>query len=178
LENLEWFNPVARKAAEWTEQALSPENREYIRALPRGPLTLDGFGVAHGTSHDEDEYLTGVEDAMNAFEYVQQRLTFFGHTHLQGGYVWNKSRIETIPRIPPIADRHVLELAPTHAYLINPGSIGQPRDGDARAAFALYDSDAGMISFMRVEYDVETAQRKIERAGLPSILAGRLAAGR
>jgi diadenosine tetraphosphatase ApaH/serine/threonine PP2A family protein phosphatase len=178
LENLEWFNPVARQAAEWTERALSPENREYIRALPKGPLAIDGFEMAHGAPHDEDVYVTGLDEAINAFEYVEQRLTFFGHTHLQGGYIWNMSRVEALPRVPAIADRHVLELAATKAYLINPGSTGQPRDGDPRAAFALYDSDAGMISFMRAEYDVETAQRKIERAGLPSILAGRLAAGR
>ncbi len=178
LENLEWFNPVARQAVEWTQHALSDENREYIRSLPKGPLSRDGFDVAHGASFDEDEYVTGVAEAMNAFDYVQRRLTFFGHTHLQGGYIWNNSRVETIPRIPAIADRHVIELVPACAYLINPGSLGQPRDGDSRAAFALYDSAAGMISLMRVEYDVEAAQRKIERAGLPPILAGRLAAGR
>ena len=95
---------------------------------------------------------------------------------LQWGH--SLSRVETITRTDPRADRHVIRLDPDCGYLINPGSIGQPRDGDPRAAYVLYDSDSLQIAYFRVPYDVESAQEKIRKAGLPPILADRLAVGR
>ncbi len=178
LDDLEWFNPVARSAALWTLQALTPENAEWIRELPRGPVFRNGFEVVHGSPCDEDEYVLAVEEAKQAFGYLESRLAFFGHTHVQGGYIWNRSRVETISRPSPRVERQVVEIDPDCAYLVNPGSVGQPRDGDPRAAYAVYDSDAQMIAYHRVEYDVATAQRKIRQSGLPPILADRLAVGR
>jgi predicted phosphodiesterase len=177
-EDLEWFNPVARAAAIWTFERLSAENAKYVRELPRGPAFVNGFQVVHGSPYDEDNYVVGAEDAAEAFGYLESRVAFFGHTHLQGGFIWNQSRIETIPPIPPRSERHVLEIDANCGYLINPGSVGQPRDGDARAAYALYDSEAGMLSYHRVGYDVERAQKKIYEAGLPPFLADRLSVGR
>jgi predicted phosphodiesterase len=177
-DDLEWFNPVARAAAVWTQGALTPGNAEYVRRLPRGPVLMDGFEVVHGSPFDEDEYVLAASEAGEAFGYLERRIAFFGHTHVQGGFIWNRSRVETAPRPSVRSEREVIEIDPACAYLVNPGSVGQPRDGDSRAAYALYDPGAGMLSLCRTAYDLETAQRRIREAGLPPILADRLLMGR
>ncbi len=177
-EDLEWFNPVARAAAGWTMRSLTPENARYTHNLPKGPLVVGNFEVLHGAPFDEDEYVLGAEDAGQSFEYLERRLAFFGHTHVQGGFIWNHSRVETIPRTALRASRQSMEVDGDCAYLINPGSVGQPRDGDPRAAYVLYDSDAGMVTYFRVPYDIGQAQKKIRGVGLPPILADRLSLGR
>jgi len=178
LEDLEWFTAVAKAAAAWTQQALTAPNLAWVRDLPKGPLLLDGFEVAHGSPYDEDEYLMAGDEAATAFSYLECRLAFFGHTHIQGGYIWNQARVETIPRPPARARHRTIEIDPGCAYLVNPGSVGQPRDGDSRAAFALYDSAANTVTYRRVSYDIAAAQRKIREAGLPPALADRLSQGR
>ena len=122
--------------------------------------------------------MLGAADAGLAFGYLGTALTFFGHTHVQGGFIWNHARVETIEKTPLEEERQTLELDPECAYLINPGSVGQPRDGDPRAAYVLYNTDEHFVIFYRLPYDVGKAQEKIRRAGLPPLLADRLAAGR
>jgi predicted phosphodiesterase len=178
MDDLEWFNPVARAAALWTLQALSADNAEYIRKLPKGPLIVNGFQVVHGSPFDEDEYVIAASEASNAFGYLEKRLAFFGHTHVQGGFIWNRSRVETIMRPSADSGSEVLEIDQECAYLVNPGSVGQPRDGDPRAGYVLYDSDANRVNYCRVGYDIHGAQKKIQEAGLPPILADRLSVGR
>jgi predicted phosphodiesterase len=178
MDDLEWFNPVARAAALWTLQALSEENAEYIRNLPKGPLMLDGFQVVHGSPFDEDEYVIAANEASNAFGYLESRLAFFGHTHVQGGFIWNRSRVETILRPAAESGSEDLEIDPECAYLVNPGSVGQPRDGDPRAGYVLYDAETHRVSYCRVRYDIQAAQKKIQDVGLPPILADRLSVGR
>jgi len=97
---------------------------------------------------------------------------------VQGGFIWNQSRVETILRPPARGDSQSLPIDPECAYMINPGSTGQPRDGDPRAAYALYDTEAKVVTYRRVVYDVAAAQKKIHAAGLPPILADRLSVGR
>ena len=177
-DDLEWFNPVARNAAMWTLRTLSRENTGYILGLPRGPLSVDTFQVFHGSPYDEDEYVIAAGEAGQAFSYLETRVAFFGHTHVQGGFIWNQSRVETILRTPAHTDSQPLPIDPQCAYMINPGSAGQPRDGDPRAAYAIYDTEAKEVTYRRVLYDVAAAQRKIHAAGLPPILADRLALGR
>jgi len=178
LEDLEWFNPVARAAAVWTLENLSPENVAYVRDLPQGPAFVEGIQVLHGSPCDEDDYVVGADQAAQAFTYLESRLAFFGHTHLQGGFIWNQERVETIPSISLQSDRQALDIDSSGGYLLNPGSVGQPRDGDPRAAYAVYDTDRSVVDYYRVDYDVEAAQRKIRDAGLPSFLAERLSLGR
>ena len=178
LEDLEWFNPVARVAALWTQRALTPENSEYMRNLPHGPLSVGGFQVVHGSPLDEDEYVIAINEAAEAFAYLESPLTFFGHTHVQGGFLWNHSRVETLFRPPVYADRQRLDLDSACAYLVNPGSVGQPRDGDPRAAYLLFNTEERHLFYRRVAYDVGTAREKILHAGLPPILADRLTVGR
>jgi predicted phosphodiesterase len=177
-DDLEWFNPVARAAAVWTLAELSRENAEYTRNLTQGPVTVNGFQIIHGSPYDEDEYVVGAAEAGDAFGYLQSLLAFFGHTHVQGGFIWNHSRVENIGKTPLRNDRQRLQLDPECAYLINPGSIGQPRDGDPRAGYVLYNCEERQLFYRRVPYDVERAQEKILHAGLPPILAERLAVGR
>jgi len=178
LDDLEWFNPVARQAAVWTQQALTAENAEYTRNLPKGPILVENFELVHGSPYDEDEYVLAADEASQAFSYLERRLSFFGHTHVQGGFIWNHSRVETIRRPSPRSATEVMEIDPDCAYLVNPGSAGQPRDGDPRAAFVLYDSGAQMLTYCRVPYDIAGAQKAIRDAGLPAILADRLSVGR
>jgi predicted phosphodiesterase len=177
-DDLEWFNPVARQAAVWTLEILSPENAQYIEDLPRGPISVDAFEVVHGSPFDEDEYVIGTGEAGQAFNYLATRVAFFGHTHVQGGFIWNQSRVETIMRMPPTRRSESLVIDMECAYLINPGSVGQPRDGDPRASYAIFDDEARRVDYHRVEYDVAGAQKKIHDAGLPPILADRLSVGR
>ena len=177
LEDLDWFNPVARAAALWTQRELTPENAEYVRLLPKGPIAIDGFHLVHGSPLDEDEYMIGSSDAMQALTYVEARLNFFGHTHMQGGFQFRDASLQVLPR-PDEAGILALPLDDTSIYLLNPGSVGQPRDGDPRCAYAIYDPGISCVTYHRVAYDVQRAQSKIRRAGLPPVLAERLAHGR
>ncbi|MDX2154801.1 MAG: metallophosphoesterase family protein [Bryobacteraceae bacterium] len=177
LEGLEWFNPVARAAALWTMRVLSPENTTYLRDLPMGPIALDQFQILHGSPLDEDEYLVNALDAMQLDGYLDKNVSFFGHTHLQGGFAFRRRGLERLPRMTPKDTETALYLDPDAVYLINPGSVGQPRDGDPRAAFALYYPHQNAVIFKRVSYDVEAAQKNIRQAGLPDALARRLKLG-
>jgi predicted phosphodiesterase len=178
LEDLEWFNPIARKAAEWTRTKLTPENLSYIAGLPKGPMEVENFQVMHGSPLDEDEYLVAVSDAGQTFPYLETPLAFFGHTHLQGGFEWGMNRVRPIGRPSLKQKEMLLELQPDTAYLVNPGSVGQPRDGDPRAGYVLYNPEDRFLIYRRVLYDFAAAQAKIRSAGLPDLLADRLVVGR
>ncbi|MGI8744758.1 MAG: metallophosphoesterase family protein [Bryobacteraceae bacterium] len=175
LEDLEWFNPVARLSAMWTQVSTNPDNIAYLRNLAQGPEQVNGFQILHGSPIDEDEYLITEVDASHVAPYLDSAVSFFGHTHLQGGFLCHRNGIKRIPQA--IETREELALENDSFYLINPGSVGQPRDGDPRAAYVTYDSDARLVTYCRVEYDVRAAQQKILKAGLPDILARRLALG-
>jgi predicted phosphodiesterase len=177
LEDLEWFNPVARTAAVWTQSELTPENGEYVRQLARGPLSVDNYQIAHGSPLDEDEYLIGGEEVAQVFEYLDRNLTFFGHTHVQGGFAVARRRGYILRGAAPDEESAGLDLDPDSSYLINPGAVGQPRDGDPRAAYALYDPESRSVVYHREEYDIASVQAKIRGAGLPDFLAERLTVG-
>ena len=149
----------------------------WLRALPQGPLEFEGGTLVHGSPVDEDEYVLSMLDAVSAREYLSEAVTFFGHTHVQGGFQWHRRNTQTIPRPGTAASEHILELHPDGLYLINPGSVGQPRDRDPRAAYALYDPGRRLLSLRRVAYDVAAAQRSIIDAGLPEFHAFRLGRG-
>ncbi len=178
LEDLEWFNPVARAATVWTMERLTEENRAYLESLPRGPVLYDDFLLVHGSPLDEDEYLVSITDARNVFSYLEANIVFFGHTHLQGVFSWVNGRYDVIRRPEPFESDVKIALDPEGAYLINPGSIGQPRDTDARAAYAIFDRDKLEVTLRRAPYDCAATQRKIAAAGLPEILGARLSVGR
>jgi predicted phosphodiesterase len=177
LEDTITFNPVARRAAEWTMNALTPENMEYLRKLARGPLEVDGFVMVHGSILDEDEYLIDPYDALFQFPHAEGRLVFFGHTHVQGGFLlWDAG--DPADRAANKTQGDVLRIVRGTTQLINPGSVGQPRDFVWQAGYAIYDSERQLVEFQRCDYDLATAQQKIRDAGLPPALADRLALGR
>ena len=192
--DLQSFNPIAGMAALWTMRALTAANLAWLKALPQGPLTLmtddvahapaGDFGavqIVHGSPLDEDDYIIVLRDAQEPLERTSARLTFFGHTHLQGGFAQAGQRWEALRpayRSADKADSFDLTLHRDAKYLINPGSVGQPRDGDRRAAFAVFDTDNYTVTFHRVPYDIRKAQQHIFAARLPERLAMRLAEGR
>jgi len=177
LEDAGWFNPSAQSAILWTRNALDAGALEYLSRLPRGPLTVVGFGLMHGSPLDEDEYLVSPHDLRNALPYLGSALSFAGHTHVQGGFLWPANGDSQIPRTPTNAAEYIFEIPADSFCLCNPGSVGQPRDGDPRAAYLLYGPEDAVVAYRRVAYDIATAQRKILDAGLPARLATRLAAG-
>lgn len=178
LENLEWFNPFARDSALWTQKITTQENLTYLRLLERGPLRFGNMQILHGSPVDEDEYLVGRDDAEQVAYYLDVPYSFFGHTHLQGGFACHRNGVRLIQR-PALNESHrEVGLEPGMNYLFNAGSVGQPRDADPRAAYALYTVGEPLLVLRRTPYDIAAAQKKIVAAGLPEFLAERLAAGR
>lgn len=170
------FNQIARYAAVWTFDMLTPGYREYLRALPAGPQIIDEqVEICHGAPYDEDHYIFDADDARRALEVARRPLCLFGHTHLPVVFR-QKAALEGF--IPEGQAQTTVELVRELGYLVNVGSVGQPRDGDPRAAFAICDVDRATLSMRRVPYDVPAAQRRILTAGLPASLANRLAIGR
>ena len=179
LIDLEGFNPVAQVAATWTRERLRPDNMEYIAQLPAGPVSVDSLTLLHGSYHDEDEYVFVPGQAMGGLLESPSEVTFFGHTHYQGGFSYRAGQIGVIQLRPEPGPKFAaLRIEKGTRYLLNPGSIGQPRDGDPRAAFAIADLDHQVIEFWRVPYDIAAVQDRMERAGLPNPLIERIAAGR
>lgn len=172
------FNQYAYEAARWTHAQLDPRQLAWLRALPAGPLVAGGFELVHGSPFDEDEYVVERGDALPLRDALHSSPCFFGHTHLQGGWVWTRGGVSDLRR-PRFGETElVIEIEDGALYLINPGSVGQPRDRDPRAAYALWDADRRLIVLRRAQYSVESAQKRILDAGLPEHLAIRLAFGR
>lgn len=169
--DLSWFNPVAAAAVEWTRGQLSDRNAEFLRTRPRQILAGETLFV-HGSVRDPDEYiinnLSARENlAMLRSEYPGVRVCFFGHTHVKA--------VAPSPNGSSI-DESALDLSEGGPYLVNPGSVGQPRDGDTFASYVLVEGTR--VGYRSVDYDIGVAQQKIRAAGLPSMLADRLAVGR
>ncbi len=177
LEDLEWFNPSARAAALWSQSALSESQRQWLAALPRGPLYFNDFEISHGAPFDEDEYLVHTQDVVGADRYLMRPICFVGHTHLQRGWVYHRGGLQTLSI--PAAGEHdsIVELDPDALYIINPGSVGQPRDRNPHAAYALWDNRTNLLAYCRVPYDIASAQQRILATGLDPWLAERLAHG-
>jgi predicted phosphodiesterase len=177
------MNPIAATAATWTDKVLSTESRDWLLSLPRGPLKplKRSLICVHGSPWDEDEYISSEFGAEAALASCRDRIVLFGHTHDQGAWISNQGALE--PLKPDFKSREGVvdfELSlrrRNNRYLLNPGSVGQPRDGDWRAAFAVYDDTEAILTWYRVPYNVRTAQRRILRAELPETLATRLRDG-
>jgi predicted phosphodiesterase len=169
------FNAGARLSARWTREALDGASLAFLRSLPRGPMSFaERRLLAHGSPMDEDEYILEESAARRAFDGIDFDLCFFGHTHypccfsLQGGRV-----ALAVAR----GDRTVFSLGPAPRYLINPGSVGQPRDRNPRCSFAVYDDVESTVTVHRIEYPLEQTRLKILQAGLPPPLGDRLRMG-
>ena len=174
----ETFNLAAQAAIEWCLREIDPADIEWLRQLPAGPVWPYDFGLAHGSPLDEDEYIAFTEDIIGLERAFERSLLFFGHTHVQGGWIWGQGEIRSAPAPTARESQRVLEVIPDFFHMINPGSVGQPRDHDPRAAYAVWDSERKLLFLRRVAYDIRAAQKKIMAAGLPLSLATRLASGR
>lgn len=173
LEPATSFNDVARRAVEWTRQTLSGAELSTLAALPRGPVRITSdLEICHGAPFNEDHYVFDRSDAGRAMSSTSARLCLFGHTHLPALYSTPAHPVSYGDR-----DNDEYQLPREGGVLINVGSVGQPRDGDPRAAYGLLDLERSTLQLRRVEYDVTGAQAAIRAAGLPAWLANRLATG-
>ncbi len=184
VSNMAEFNPVAGLAVIWTRTILTKDNLEWLRTLPQGPAPVDGVDgvqLVHGSPRDEDEYLLVLPEALQSLNGSTPPITFFGHTHVQGGFFSggdDTAAIRPVYKTKDEQEKFEFKLRKGSRYLINPGSAGQPRDGDWRAGFAMFDTDAYTVTYYRVPYEVEKAQKRILDADLPERLATRLSQGR
>ena len=168
------FNQAAKSAALWTRDHLSAPNRRFLNDLPVGPIRYDDVIACHGSPNDEDEYVFHEGHAGVIFALHDAPVILYGHTHLP--VIFSADRWGEVRGIRAAAG-DVVHLDRNSRYLINPGSVGQPRDRNSDASFAIFDSDRMTVQFLRVRYDYRKTQQAILRAGLPSILADRLASG-
>ena len=181
LDDVEGFNYLARQAIEWTAAALTPENRQWLAALPRGPLIVEPMvEICHGAPFDEDCYIFDDLDATRALRAARAPVCLYGHTHVPAAFKFEvKGRNGDLQMLgPPRRPQFRVSFENEGRYLVNCGAVGQPRDGDPYAAYGMLDTDASTLVILRVPYDVATAQAKIIAAGLPEVLAQRLAVGR
>jgi predicted phosphodiesterase len=177
LDQADGFNVVARSAAVWTLAALTSDNREWVAELPQGPHTVDDLvEICHGSPFDEDAYIFEEADARLALSASKRPLCLFGHTHYPVTFALSNGSFRSVG--PAAQSEARLDIRNGVKYLLNPGSVGQPRDGDPRAAYAIVDSRAKRVELFRTLYPVEVTQQKILDAGLPEVLARRLGAGR
>ena len=170
------FNYAAREAALWTRERFTVGSKDYVAHLPQGPVEVDDlFDIVHGSPQDEDYYIFQWWQAHAVLQRQRKQLTFFGHTHLP--VIWSLDGREI--KGDSIPDEYYeYSLEEDKRYLINPGSIGQPRDRNPKSSLAILDTDKMKIEFFRVEYNIKAAQAKIRKAELDPYLAKRLALGR
>jgi predicted phosphodiesterase len=175
LDSVQTFNPIAAAAIFWTKKTVIKKNLDFLSRLKQSPEIIhDTITICHGAPFDEDYYIFAEFDAAESFGYIQTPVCFFGHTHFPFIYAERDRNVEgTFLE----GSSNEVKLEKGIRYLINPGSVGQPRDRNPRAAFAIYDSDTRVIKFYRVDYDIETAKKKILAEKLPPALAERLSLG-
>lgn len=169
------FTPLARESVLWTREHLTEGNRIFLRELPR-ELTVDGFLLFHGSIHNTDRYIIDEGDALDNFQLLETlpddiKIGFYGHTHVKLALSYQRGNVS-------LESEEELKVSPWKRYLINPGSVGQPRDRDPSASFLIYDRFNEKVRFYRVDYDIKACQDKIRKAGLPEELAMRLSRGR
>ena len=171
------FNTHARQAVYWTRSQLTETYRECLASLPVGPVQVEHAQLVHGSIPDEDAYLVSEDDAAANLDMAAPRITFYGHTHEAIVFATDKNGLGIwMPRYS--ADGVALLSIKETKVLVNPGSVGQPRDGDWRASFVIWDSGKEMLEFYRTPYAIDVTQAKMRAAGLPEFLAYRLALGR
>jgi predicted phosphodiesterase len=177
-DSAEHFNVLAFQALTYSMRQLSDEDRRYLLSMPRTEVLWDRYLICHGTPENLETYIMNVFQAKRVFNllgryYSGVRICFFGHTHLQ--HVW-ASDLRGKVFLPSGSDS-TLALEAEHLYLVNPGSVGQPRQRDNRARYLLFDTDREILMFKAVPYDIGKAQEKIRKAKLPDYLALRLQDG-
>jgi predicted phosphodiesterase len=177
LEGIDWFNDVAQTSALWSRRQLSPDQLTWLRDLQPGPCQREACTLFHGAPFDEDYYVLTPDDSRDCFGCLETEVSFFGHTHVQGGFFKRRLHVGRLTSVLRDGCEHTIEIEPDSVFIVNPGSVGQPRDGDPRAAYALFSPEQRIVTLRRIQYPVETTCRKIRDAGLPEALALRLFRG-
>jgi diadenosine tetraphosphatase ApaH/serine/threonine PP2A family protein phosphatase len=173
--DISWFNPHARQAIEWTAEQLSQEDRDFLGSLEERK-EIGGAAIVHGSWVETMGYVGDAHEAMDSFRAMPGDLSFIGHTHVAEYYA-NRRATEFCEQVSLWAGG-AISLAGELRYLVNPGAVGQPRDGNPAASFGLYDADARAVEVRRVRYEVTAVQEKMRAAGLPEFLIARLEVGR
>jgi diadenosine tetraphosphatase ApaH/serine/threonine PP2A family protein phosphatase len=173
LTDTTYFNSAAKSAIDWTSEQLSSSHRTFLETLSLTHL-LPPIQLAHATPRKPEtwDYIFSLKAAADGFTNCEQQICFIGHSHSPVAFVKNReSKVSLLPDSS-------FQIRDEHRYIINVGSVGQPRDGDPRAAYGIYDSDESSFTLKRVVYPIEETQKKILEAGLPPFLASRLSEGR
>lgn len=176
MEGIQWFNEIAQASVLWSRQHLSKEQLKWLQQLPMGPQHLEHFSIFHGAPFDEDQYILAPDAAAACFACLESPLSFFGHT--RSGWVFLRWRnIGQLPGAATGQRETIFEIIPDTTYMVNPGSVGQPRDGDPRAGYAIYDSELRTVTLRRTDYPIRLTYQRIKDAGLPDVLGLRLFRG-
>ncbi|MBC5823791.1 MAG: metallophosphoesterase family protein [Candidatus Eremiobacteraeota bacterium] len=170
---VEFFNSVARQALTWTQTQLTPENRVFLAGLPR-ERKFENFSIVHGAPGAHFDYISDAIDAQRAFARVDSAVTFIGHTHTAEVFYQDGARRTYHQKL---AQGGRVTIAPGLRYIINPGSVGQPRDLNPRSSCALFDEDREEVEIRRVTYDVGRVRERMRDVNLPSELGARLIVG-
>lgn len=173
--DVKWFNQNAKDAVFWTQRTIFQENLEFLKKLPL-VLSEDGFQFVHGSLRSPlEEYVSSISESLPTFDLMKKPVCFIGHSHIplfiaqkkDGNYAGGD-----------LADSEEVLVDDYEKVIINVGGVGQPRDGDPRASYGIYDSQTKIFSLHRVEYDVSAVQEKMKIAGLPQHLIDRIQFGR
>ena len=171
ITDIEYFNNSAKKAILWTKENLNEEDKSFLKNLGLVYKNRD-LTLVHGTLYEPEmfHYMIDANAAHATFSLMQNRVCFVGHSHTPGIYLYKNNRMSYFYK-------EKVKIAKDEKMIVNVGSIGQPRDGDPRLCYCIYDTEKGLIELKRLEYDVKSAQKKMLDAGLPHFLADRLAKG-
>ena len=179
LDEATQFNPHARRAVYWTRSVLPDSYRDYLVNLPMGPLDITAEAqLVHGAVSHEDDYIFTEADADENFLLTDKPITFFGHSHFPVVFCSDGAGNSVQAASYEFDEFIAVKCEHGKKLFVNPGSVGQPRDGDSRASFAIWDENRGRMEFYRVEYDVKLTQDKMRAVELPTYLIDRLAHGR
>ncbi len=174
LESSSMFNPIAQFSAEWSKSNIGGKNKGFLRKFPKGPMVIDSFiTICHGSNFDEDYYVFSPYEALESLKFMTTSIGFFGHTHFPIMYMYRNKKINSVA----LESNKTIKLDVNTRYLINPGSIGQPRDRNPDPSFIIFDSDKKVIKYYRFKYDYKLTQKKIRENGIPEPLAARLESG-
>jgi len=174
-DSLHSFNPIAAAAIIWTRDALNTQNKLFLMNLKKGPQEVNQeITICHGAPYDEDYYIFGPFDAVEAFYHFSTKICFFGHTHLPRIYTKRNNMVE---ELIVEQEKFQIKIEEGARYLINPGSLGQPRDRNIKSSFLIFNTTTRKITFYRISYDYRLTQSRILEAGLPPALADRLSLG-
>jgi len=168
---VEYFNNIAKEAVEWTQEILNKEERGFLKSL-KLIIKGQGFVVAHGSLCRPElfDYISDIKSAVKSFQIMEEDICFIGHSHIPAVFFMHEGKVKR-------ATEDSIKVEPGLKYIINVGSVGQPRDGNPQAGFCIYDSNKKTVEIKRVDYDIEVAKNKILKAGLPEKLGYRLLTG-